>query len=55
MKNGYSGRVAEFKDLLSGTRIDLEEELQHHVDIVSLRDRMNPYLKNAIEQEALCV
>ena len=37
---------------LSRIRQDLERELHHHVDIVSLRDKMNPFLKRVIQQEA---
>ena len=33
----------------------LEEILHQHVDIVRLRDRMNPYLKTRIEKEAVYV
>jgi len=33
----------------------LEEKLQQHVDIVRLRDSMNPSLKNRIEKEAVYV
>ncbi|MDD2456305.1 MAG: nucleotidyltransferase domain-containing protein [Kiritimatiellae bacterium] len=40
---------------LSRIRIDLEERLRRPVDIVSLRDRMNPFLKNRIQQEAIYV
>jgi predicted nucleotidyltransferase len=34
---------------------ELEEKLHHHVDIVRLRNRMNPFLKNRIELEAVYV
>ena len=34
---------------------DLEKQLQQHVDIVRLRDKMNPYLKRRIESEAVYV
>ena len=34
---------------------ELEEKLHQHVDIVRLRDRMNPSLKNRIEKEAVYV
>ena len=37
---------------LSRIRQDLEQELHHHVDLVSLRDKMNPLLKRVIQQEA---
>ena len=33
----------------------LEEILHQHVDIVRLRDRMNPSLKNRIEKDAVYV
>jgi len=34
---------------------DLEEQLHLHVDIVRLRDKMNPFLKDRIEKEAVYV
>ena len=37
---------------LSRIRIDLEERLHRHVDIVSYRERMNPFLKERIQREA---
>ena len=37
---------------LSRIRIDLEERLNRHVDIVSYRERMNPFLKERIQREA---
>lgn len=37
---------------LSRVRQELEERLHHHVDIVSFRQRMNPFLKDRIEREA---
>jgi predicted nucleotidyltransferase len=37
---------------LSRIRQELEEELHHHVDLVSYRERMNPFLKQRIEREA---
>ena len=40
---------------LSRIRIELEERLHRHVDIVSYRERMNPFLKNRIQQEACYV
>ena len=40
---------------LSRIRIDLEERLHRHVDIVSYRERMNPFLKERIQQEACYV
>ncbi len=39
--------------LLSRIRIDLEEILGTHVDIVEVRDSMNDHLKKHIEQDAL--
>jgi len=39
--------------LLSRIRIDLEELLGIHTDVVQLRDKMNTYLKNHIEKEAI--
>ena len=40
---------------LSRIRIDLEERLHRHVDIVSYRERMNPFLKERIQREACYV
>jgi len=40
---------------LVGVKLDIEEHFNTHVDIVQLRDRMNPVLKKRIEQEALYV
>ena len=40
---------------LSRIRIELEERLHRHVDIVSYRERMNPFLKSRIQQEACYV
>ena len=37
---------------LSRIRQELEQEFHQHVDIVSLREKMNPTLKAAIQQEA---
>ncbi len=37
---------------LSRIRIELEEQLHKPVDIVSYRQRMNPFLKARIEREA---
>ncbi len=37
---------------LSRIRLELEEQLHHHVDIVSYREAMNPFLKERIQQEA---
>jgi predicted nucleotidyltransferase len=39
--------------LLSRIRIELEERLGVHTDIVQLRDKMNTYLKKHIEEEAI--
>ncbi len=39
--------------LLSRIRIELEELLGIHTDVVQLRDKMNTYLKKHIEEEAL--
>lgn len=41
--------------ILSRIRIELEERLHRHVDIVSYRERMNPFLKTRIQQEACYV
>jgi predicted nucleotidyltransferase len=40
---------------LSRIRIELEAQLHRHVDIVSYRDRMNPFLKKRIQREACYV
>ena len=40
---------------LSGIRLDLEERLHKHVDIVNVRERMNPFLKGRIERDACYV
>ena len=40
---------------LIGIKQDLEEELQLHVDVVSYREKMNPFLKRRIESEAVYV
>jgi len=39
--------------LLSRIRIEIEELLGVHTDIVQLRDKMNTYLKKHIEEEAI--
>ena len=39
--------------LLSRIRIELEERLGVHTDVVQLRERMNEYLKKHIEKEAI--
>jgi uncharacterized protein len=36
-------------------REDLEEALHEHVDIVHYRERMNPFLKQRIDQEGIYV
>ena len=41
--------------LLSRIRIEIEELLGMHTDIVQLRDSMNHYLKKHIEEEAISV
>jgi predicted nucleotidyltransferase len=38
---------------LSRLRLELEALLERHVDLVQLRERMNPYLKAHIENEAV--
>jgi hypothetical protein len=40
---------------LIGIKQDLEEKFQQHVDIVRYRDKMNPFLKKRIEQDAIYV
>ncbi len=40
---------------LSRIRIELEERLQHPVEIVSYRERMNPFLKKRIQLEGCYV
>jgi predicted nucleotidyltransferase len=40
---------------LSRIRIELEERLNRQVDIVSYRERMNPFLKERIQQEVCYV
>jgi uncharacterized protein len=40
---------------LSRIRIELEELLHHHVDLVSYRENMNSFLKRRIDQEAMYV
>lgn len=34
---------------------DIEHRVQKHVDIVRIREKMNPFLKNCIEKEAIYV
>lgn len=41
--------------LLVHIRDDLEKLVQRHVDIVRVRDKMNPFLKSRLEKEALYV
>lgn len=36
---------------LSKIRLELEEQLHRHVDIVSYRERMNPFLKERIQRD----
>ena len=40
---------------LSRIRMELEERLHRRVDIVSYRERMNPFLKERIQQDACYV
>lgn len=40
---------------LSRIRLELEEQLHHRVDLVSYRERMNPFLKERIKQDACYV
>ncbi len=39
--------------LLSRIRIEIEDLLGVHTDVVQVRDRMNSYLKKHIEEEAI--
>jgi len=41
--------------LLIGLKDEIEESLKTHVDIIRLREKMNEYLKNRIEKEAVYV
>lgn len=41
--------------LITHIKEDLESQLHKHVDIVRLRDKMNPYLKKQIERDAVYV
>lgn len=41
--------------LLVHIKSDIEKLVNKHVDIVRVRDKMNPFLKNRIEKEALYV
>ena len=49
--------VLDDQDLfnLIGIKQDLEDRLKRHVDVVSYRDRMNPYLRKKIDNEAVYV
>jgi len=38
-----------------GIKQDLEEMLHTHVDVISYRDKMNAFLKNRIDKEAIYV
>jgi predicted nucleotidyltransferase len=40
---------------LSRIRMELEEQLHRHVDIVGYRERMNPFLKERIQQDVCYV
>lgn len=40
---------------LIGIKQDLEEELNGQVDVVSYRDKMNAFLRNRIDKEAIYV
>jgi len=40
---------------LIGIKQDLEDRLKRHVDVVSYRNRMNPYLRKKIDNEAVYV
>ena len=40
---------------LSGIRIDLEERVNCHVDLINDRERMNPFLKERILKEVCYV
>lgn len=41
--------------LMIGIRQELEEQFDKPVDIVSYREKMNPFLKNRIDREAVYV
>jgi predicted nucleotidyltransferase len=41
--------------LMIGIRQDLEEQFDKPVDVVSYREKMNPFLKNRIDKEAVYV
>lgn len=38
-----------------GIKQDLEETLHTHVDVISYREKMNPFLKDRIDRESLYV
>lgn len=38
-----------------GIKQDLEEALHTNVDVISYREKMNPFLKNRIDKEAIYV
>jgi len=38
---------------LSSIRLELEDKLKNHVDVVRLRDKMNQFLKSQIIKEAI--
>jgi len=40
---------------LLGIKQDLEEQLSKHVDIISYRNKMNSFLKDRINKEAIFV
>lgn len=40
---------------LIGIKQDLEERFRCHVDVVRYREKMNPFLRNRIEKEAVYV
>lgn len=41
--------------VLSRVRLELEERIVRHVDVVHYRERMNPFLKDRIDRDALYV
>jgi hypothetical protein len=49
--------VLDDQDLFNiiGIKQDLEDRLKRHVDVVSYRNRMNPYLRKKIDTEAVYV
>jgi predicted nucleotidyltransferase len=40
---------------LSRIRVELEERIKTHVDLIHYQDKMNPYLKSRIEKEGVHV